>query len=248
MRRRGSSKLVHLLAWSGSLLGGVIVAAPNRAMADSWGGSLALTSDYLVRGISRSNQDPALQLDLHYASDLGIIAGVFASNSQNDPYAPRDAELSGFFGFAWRDGDSWAGRLLASYYAYPWNQQGSHYNYAEFDADVSYGGWLQLNLNYSPDAPRFLPHRGLLGVTEAAAEINVQRPIIGKLSATAGLGYSHLAGPDSAGYVYWSAGAAYDLGPFSLAVSYADTTSGAKALFYNEAVAGRWLGTVIWRF
>jgi uncharacterized protein (TIGR02001 family) len=240
--------LLHLLAWSGSLLAGMLLATPDRAAADSWGGSLALTSDYLVRGISRSNQDPALQLDLHYASDFGIIAGAFASNAQIDPEAHRDVELSGFVGFTWRNGDAWAGRMLASYYAYPWNQEGSRYNYAEFDADLEYRGWLQLNLNYSPDAPRFLPHRGLLGVTEAAAEINVQRPIIGKLSATAGLGYSHLAGPDSAGYVYWSAGAAYDLGPFSLAVSYADTTSGAKALFYNEAVAGRWLGTVIWRF
>lgn len=248
MRRRGSSRLVHLPAWRGLLLGGMILAAPDRAAADSWGGSLALTSDYLVRGISRSNQDPAAQLDLHYASDLGIIAGVFASNAQMDPRDYHGAELSGFLGFAWRNGDAWAGRLVASYYAYPWNDGGSRYNYEELDADVAYRGWLQLNLNYSPDTPRYIPYRGLISVTEAAAEINVQRPIIGKLSATAGLGYSHLAGDDSAGYVYWSAGGAYDLGPVSLAVSYADTTSGAKALFYNEAVAGRWTGTVIWRF
>ena len=240
--------MVPLLAWSGSLLGAMILAMPDRASADSWGGSLAVTSDYLVRGISRSNQDPAVQLDLHYSSDLGIIAGAFASNAQLNREDYHGAELSGFLGFAWRNGDDWAGRLLASYYAYPWSEFGSRYNYVELDADVAYRGWLQLNLNYSPDAPRFVPYRGLISVTEAAAEINLQRPIVDKLSATAGLGYSHLAGEDSAGYVYWSAGGAYDLGPVSLAVSYADTSSGAKTLFYNEAVRGRWTGTVIWRF
>lgn len=238
---------MRLLAGGVALSLGVVIGTPC-AVADTWGGSLALTSDYLVRGISRSNQDPALQLDLHYASDLGIIAGVFASNTQIEPRESRDVELSGFFGFAWRNGDSWTGRVLASYYAYPWNQQGTRYNYAEFDADLVYQGWLQLNLNYSPDAPRFMPFYGLISVTEEAAEINVQRPIIGKLSATAGLGYSHMGGADPAGYVYWSAGGSYDLGPVSLAISYADTTSGAKTLFPNEAVTGRWLGTVIWRF
>jgi uncharacterized protein (TIGR02001 family) len=248
MRRRGSTKFVHLLAWSSPLLGCAGLAMPERAVADSWGGSLALTSDYLVRGISRSNQDPALQLDLHYAATTGVVAGVFASNTQVGPHADRDVELSGFAGFAWRQGDDWAGRVLASYYAYPWNQDGTHYNYAELDADLAYRGWLQVNLNYCPDAPRYLPYRGLIATTEAAAEINTQHTLIGKLSATAGVGYSHLSGEDPSGYVYWSAGAAYDLGPVSLAVSYVGTTSGAKALFYREAAGSRVIGTALWRF
>jgi uncharacterized protein (TIGR02001 family) len=230
------------------LLGVGVIAAWSDTLADSWNGSLALTSDYLVRGISRSNHDPALQFDLHYADNLGLIAGVFASNTQLDRDASHDVELSGYMGYAWRGGDSWAGRVLASYYAYPWNQLGSRYNYAEFDAEVAYRGWLQLNLNYSPDSPRYMPYRGLISVSETAAEVNVQRALIGKLSATGGLGYSHLSGADSAGYVYWGVGAAYDLGPASLAVSYTDTTSGAKLLFYNEAAHQRWIGTVIWRF
>jgi len=239
---------MHPLALRFLLLSVSVIGASTDALADSWGGSLALTSDYLVRGISRSNHDPALQLDLHYASNVGLIAGVFASNTQIDPDQSRDAELGGYFGYGWREGDAWAGRALASYYAYPWNQLGSRYNYAEFDAEVAFRGWLQLNLNYSPDSPRYVPLRGLISVTEAAAEINAQRAIIGKLSATAGVGYSHLAGAAAAGYVYWGIGGAYDLGPVSLAVSYTDTTPGAKSLFYNEVAAHRWIGTVIWRF
>jgi uncharacterized protein (TIGR02001 family) len=149
--------------------GVMLIGASSHTWADTWGGSLALTSDYLVRGISRSNQDPALQLDLHYASERGIVAGVFASNAQIDHNDGREAELSGYLGYAWRQGDAWAGRLLATYYAYPRSQIGARYNYAEFDADLAYRGWLQLNLNYSPDAPRFLPYRGVIAVTEASA-------------------------------------------------------------------------------
>jgi hypothetical protein len=101
---------------------------------------------------------------------------------------------------------------------------------------------------YSPNSPRFLPYRGLAGVTSKTVEMNLQRPVLGKLSATAGIGYSYYDGPDSAGYAYWSAGAAYSIAPVSLVLSYVDTTAGAKALFYNGAASGRWTGTVIWRF
>jgi uncharacterized protein (TIGR02001 family) len=239
---------MHPLALKFFLSSVGFMSASADTFADSWNGSLALTSDYLVRGISRSNHDPALQLDLHYASNMGVIAGVFASNTQIDRDDNHDAELSGYLGYAWRAGDSWAGRVLASYYAYPWNELGSSYNYAELDAAVAYRGWLQLNLNYSPDSPRYVPYRGLVSVSETAAELNAQRALIGQLSATGGVGYSHLTGADSAGYVYWGVGAAYDWGPVSFALSYTDTTSGAKSLFYNEAAHHRCIGTLVWRF
>jgi hypothetical protein len=71
---------------------------------------------------------------------------------------------------------------------------------------------------------------------------------MGKLSATGGVGYAYYGGPDSAGYAYWSVGAAYDLAPVSLVLSYVNTAASAKALFYNAAAENRWTGTVIWRF
>jgi hypothetical protein len=102
---------------------------------------------------------------------------------------------------------------------------------------------------YSPNAPRYVrSYGGLTGVTCESAEVNLQRPVLRRLSATAGIGYSHLGGPDARGYAYWSVGAAYTIAAVSLVVSYVDTTAGAKALFYDSAADGRWTGTVIWRF
>jgi uncharacterized protein (TIGR02001 family) len=240
---------VRLRAAVALLVSFASTSSPSRA-ADEWGGSAALTSDYYVRGISRSSDQAALQLDFHYSNPNGFVAGVFASNTQIDRREPRDAELSGFVGFAWSLDEAWRARVLASLYAYPWNHAGSRYNYDELDLDISYQGWLHFDLGYSPNSPRFLalPYAGLTGVTEKSAEVNAQRQILGNFSLTAGVGYSFLDGPESAGYLYWSAGGAYDFHSFTLAVAYLDTSAAAKALFYNAAATGEWTGTLIWRF
>jgi uncharacterized protein (TIGR02001 family) len=69
--------------------------------AQGFGGSLDATTDYSVRGISRTDDHSALQLDLHYLDPSGFVAEFFASNTQFDPDAPRDAELSAFLGYVW---------------------------------------------------------------------------------------------------------------------------------------------------
>jgi uncharacterized protein (TIGR02001 family) len=216
--------------------------------AGQWGGSLDLTSDYLVRAISRSNDNAALQLDLHYVDASGLLAGLFASNTQRDPNAPKDAEISGYVGFAWATGSDWRSKVLASYYAYPWNEENSKYDYDELDFDAGFQDWLDINLSYSPNTWRYLPSGYVAGAAAEAAELDLQRPVLGKLAGTAGVGYEHLAGPGPNGYAFWSVGAAYDLAPVSIALSYVDATDAAKALFYNAAARGRWTATVIWRF
>ena len=216
--------------------------------AESWGGSLAVTSDYLVRGISRSNHGAAIQADLHVATDSGLIGGVFASIVQFDAGDHRNAEFSGFVGFAWQASDSWRARALASYYSYAWNDSGSQYNYAELAVEGSYDDWLDIDLVYSPDAPRYVPYRGLTGVSAPSADITVRTPWFHRVAATAGLGYSHLSGPGGGGYAYWSAGAMLDLAPWSISLSYVNTDAEAAALFYSAAAHNRWSATAIWRF
>ena len=240
---------MRLLAGVAVLPLGLLIGSPCCAAADVWGGSLAVTSDYIVRGISRSDAQAALQLDLHYLNANGFVAGIFASKARIDPEQPSDAELNAFVGFAWTAGSDWHGKILASHYAYPWNRAGSGYDYDELDVDLTYQEWLGVNLVYSPNEPRYVrSYGGITGVTSESAEVNLQRPLLGRLSATAGIGYSHLGGPDARGYAYWSVGAAYTIAAVSLVVSYVDTTAGAKALFYDSAADGRWTGTVIWRF
>jgi uncharacterized protein (TIGR02001 family) len=224
-------------------------ATVQSPAADLWAGSVGVTSDYLVRGISRSDDHAALQLDGHFIDDSGLVAGLFASNTQIDPDAPRDVELDAYLGFAWSAGSDWRGKVLASYYAYPWNSDGSQYDYGELDLDVSYREWLNVSLGYFPGVVRFGPYGAAVRVQAESAELDLQWPLFRKLSGMAGIGYYGLGGgPGPSGYAYWSVGASYDLAPVLLAISYVDASAAAKSLFYNAATGGRWTGTVIWRF
>src|SRR5580698_3061208 len=94
-RGRGDCALWGAVSVSALLLMG----APRCLRAEGFGGSLDVTTDYLVRGISRTDDHSAVQLDLNYLVPYGFLADFFASTTQFDPNAPRDAELSAFLGY-----------------------------------------------------------------------------------------------------------------------------------------------------
>jgi uncharacterized protein (TIGR02001 family) len=229
-----------------ALLAGLL--ASRAVCADDWGGSVAATSDYVVRGFTRSDDEPAAQVDLHYLGGGGLLAGVFASTAHIDPEAGRDVELNGFVGFARRAGEDWGAKLLASVYAYPGGSGGSAYDYGEFDLDLAYRDWIDVKLLYSPDTPRYVLGRGLVRVGTDSAEIALQHPIRGRLHAMLGAGYSVFAGDGRAGYAYWSSGVLYDLAPVALLGTYVGTSPEARALYYGTITRNHWLATVIWRF
>jgi uncharacterized protein (TIGR02001 family) len=239
---------VRLFASGTVLLLGLAAGTARCAEGDLWGGSVGVTSDYLVRGISRTDDHGALQIDLHYLDASGFVAGLFASNTQLNSRLPGSVELDAFIGYAWNPGRDWQGRALLSHYAYPWSKKGWAYAYDEINLDLSYREFLSVHVTYSPDAPLISPYQGLIGVTSESAEVSLQHHVFGKLSASAGVGYAFYNSQEAGGYGYWSAAAAYDLAPLSLVLSYVNTTAGAKALFYNAAADRSWSGTLIWRF
>jgi uncharacterized protein (TIGR02001 family) len=230
------------------MLASAWLALSTPSAAETWGGSVALTSDYFVRGISRSNDQVALQGDVHVAGASGFFGGLFASSVQFDSSDSRNGEISAFLGFAWSAGKDWRNKIVIDHYSYPWNAAGSHYSYDELSFDAAYQDWLDLSVVYSPNTPRYVEYPGFISVTAKSVEMNLQSPRSHRMAATAGVGYSYLDGPGAVGYTYWSLGANYDVAPLSVSLSYVDTTAAAKALFYNEAAHGRWTATLIVHF
>jgi uncharacterized protein (TIGR02001 family) len=90
-------------------------------------GSVALTSDYLFRGVSQTNQELAVQGGVEYAADNGIYVGASGSNiswlsdlSTDTAPISSGAELDGYFGYRGKFGDSNFGYDVgALYYWYP---------------------------------------------------------------------------------------------------------------------------------
>jgi uncharacterized protein (TIGR02001 family) len=233
-----------------ALLASVLLAcAPMRARAaESWGGSVGVTSDYFVRGISRSGHQAALQTDLHFATRGGLIGGAFASSVQIAPGEPRNAELTVFLGFVWNASDILRVKFIASHYSYPWNDAGAKYDYDELGADIDYGEWLTLSAAFSPNSPLYVVNRGLIGAHGTSAELSVHTPWRHRLAAIAGAGYAQFSEPHGDSYGYWSAGVLFDLAPFELSLSYVDTSDASKYLYFNAAARNDVAATLLWRF
>src|SRR5690606_15187789 len=85
-----------------------IALAPGQALAQSggepaWsvGGSVTAATDYVWRGVSQTNEDPALMLDLYAGHESGWYAGASAANVDfDDPEDGMDYELAPYVGWA----------------------------------------------------------------------------------------------------------------------------------------------------
>ncbi|MBE0616861.1 MAG: hypothetical protein IH608_02885, partial [Proteobacteria bacterium] len=80
----------------------------------NFSGNVAMTSDYVFRGISQTDSNPAIQGGFDYASPVGLYVGTWASNVafggniEMDWYGGFSNEVAGF-----------SYDLGVIYYAYP---------------------------------------------------------------------------------------------------------------------------------
>jgi uncharacterized protein (TIGR02001 family) len=226
----------------------LVMFTSHARAGQSWGGAADLTSDYLLRGVSPSDDRPALQLDLHYADTDGLFAGAFGSDTVFQGNRRLYAELDPYGGYAWQVNDDWGAKILADAYLYPANPAGRRYAYEDVAFVADYHEWLNLQTTISPNAPRASLNHRLIHVHAVSAEVSALRPIYRLLSATGGVGMYHLDGVTALNYRYFSVGARVDRSPASFTVCYVGTSSGAKSLFYNGSGGGRWVGTITVRF
>ena len=132
---------------------GLTMAAENDV---SFSGTAAMTTDYRYRGISQTENDPAVQVGFALAHASGVYGGVWGSNVnfgtadphlELDPYLGYSTELSSFASKPTLDVGVW-------YYGYP---SSSDSNWAEYYARLTFGSVfmaddsLYTNVNYAND-------------------------------------------------------------------------------------------------
>jgi uncharacterized protein (TIGR02001 family) len=105
-----------------TLLSAGLMLAGNASAEVS--GSVTVVSDYLFRGVTQTNENPALQGGVTWNHDSGFYAGAWGSSiswlSDADPDVSSQVELDGFVGYAADFGDSGVGYDVgANYYWYP---------------------------------------------------------------------------------------------------------------------------------
>ena len=241
----GASPARRLAAWG--LVAAALLVGPSRA-ADGLQGSLALTTDYVHRGISQSDGGLALQGSLTYWHPTGFYIGAWGSSLDGN-YAyvyPQSAgkraapmELDVFAGFGKPVGTDWMLDFKTVGYLYPDDPAPVSYNYVEFSAGAA---WRQRWYATVAITPRTTwVARGGAGRNRTAvnAELAWQQPLNAWLTASAGAGYRELIAPGRSGYLYGSAALALPLRRGSLELGWFTTDSTARWLFGSHLAGNR---------
>lgn len=75
------------------------IAVPTAAAEGEFSVNAAVTSDYVWRGISQSDESPALQVGADYASESGFYVGAWASNIDFGAGSDASVEVDLYGGF-----------------------------------------------------------------------------------------------------------------------------------------------------
>ena len=155
------------------------VAAPHAAATAlgtelTWGGSLAVTSDYIYRGLSESNGRAALQADLHADTPQGTFAGAWASTRDRalEPGAGYDFEI--YLGHRFDLSSAWNATLSARSHYFPGATGEVSDDFQELSAVLTWLDRWTLSASAIPNAVRYWYYRRLSRSPAGIAETTAQ--------------------------------------------------------------------------
>ena len=188
------------------------------AFEGEFSGNVGLVSDYAFRGISQSDESPALQGGVDYSHDSGFYAGLWGSSVDfNDgDEASVEADIYAGFAGAFDNGIAWD--VGAIHYMYPGADSSLDYDFTEAAVSLGYDFGVAVisgAFNYSPD---FFGGSG--DATYTAAYLDV--PLPHSFSVSAHLGHQTIE--DTPDYTDWSLGIGYNWNAFDFSLKYVDTS------------------------
>ena len=200
-------------------------ASPNL----TW--NLALTSDYVFRGVTQTNYKPALQGGLDYAfGDSGWYVGAWASNVDfNDPDGP-DLELDVYVGWNHDLTDEWNLDVMLNRYNYLGEDDDfGDGDYNELITALAWNEMITFTLGYTNDVYALDEtgwYYGLGGSWEVGNGFTLD----------AGVGYSTFDDEtEIEDYTDWNIGVSRDFGPINIAAGWYDTDSNGEYNFGDTA-------------
>jgi uncharacterized protein (TIGR02001 family) len=234
------------------------------AHAASFGGELAVTSDYIYRGLSESDGQPAVQLDLHASIASGTFVGVFTSTRHAGIAPYGTAAIDAYLGQRFVLDPSWSAALtIHSHHYVDGNQEGSN-DYQEIAASLSYLDLWAFSVSAIPSEVRYANGEPAGRYAAYVAETSTQWLLAPRLFFTAGAGYYHMGsgtntqsstypyGPQhlsGSGYAYGNVGLAYRYQSWRVDVGYFLTqTHAAEQLFPIPTANRRVAATLSWQF
>ena len=211
-----------------------IANAQDEAASGGFGWNAALTSEYLFRGISQSDDQPALQLDARYAFANGFYVGGWASNV--DFGDSTDAELDTFIGWNGDVADGINLDVQLNRYNYLNEPSDADYAYNELIGKLSFNEQYGVTLGYTND---YLA----LGENSTYVAFDGSWDVGGGVALTVGAGYTRNSG-DLPSYADYTVGANRDFGPVNVALQYVGSNGGAEAMSGDDATENTFVLTL----
>jgi uncharacterized protein (TIGR02001 family) len=238
-------KLVFALLSTG-LISGVAIAADAPAAAPASPHTVAynaaVTSDYIFRGITQTQHNPAVSGGVDYSHASGIYAGAWISNQSwvktggtdtvNDPYKTSSGlEVDLYGGYKGAMGD----------FGYDLGAIRYYYDGSEVSTQVSpdttelyaAGTWKMLTLKYSRAVSDYFIGWGTLGTVKTKGsnylELNATHDLGNGLGLIAHVGKQKVMNIPAADYTDWKVGVTKDMGVGVVTVAYSDTDAQGKA-------------------
>jgi uncharacterized protein (TIGR02001 family) len=199
-----------------------VAAFSNAASAETQIGdftasaNVGFVTDYVFRGISQTDEQPAVQGGFDVTHTSGLYAGVWGSNVDFNDGDEAHIETDFYAGYA-SEYQGFAYDLGAIYYAYPGADSDLDYDYFELAASLGYDfdvASLSGAINYTPDY-----FGGLDEGVYYAATLEVPLPYDFSFNAHAG----HQTIDEGEDYTDWSLGLGYSVAGFDLSLAYYET-------------------------
>lgn len=233
---------------------GLCALALPAARADDWSQSAALASDYVVRGISLSNEHGSLAWDLSYRGDTGWSAGLGLAALDRDAEGRR-LLLTANLGRSWQLTSDWAAGVALSRTAYPGSARRHRFDSSELSASLAWDGRINASLAWYPGVYRFDAQGRVRRGHALGAELSLRQRLVGALALDAGLGYYRLqarADADLAatalGYGYGNLGLSWAQGPAQVYLSRIASQADSRGLSSAARAADRWVLSLLWEF
>lgn len=203
--------------------GAALIFLAASANASTLGGNAALTTDYVWRGTTQSQGDPAAQAGFKYASDNGLYGAIWGSSVEFSPESKASSEVDLVVGWSANVSDDLVLDANLTHYRYPATTV--DLNWTEVNGTLTWKQAYWVQLAYSDDA---------LATDKPGvyAQFGAKFPVNDQFRIETAVGHYWLDRAYGENYSHAQLGAVWAFkAPFELRVTAHATNDAAKRLF-----------------